>query len=98
MSGPKSIYNMKLFDDFDIDHRRSLTRMPGGWVYTDLSKALSTFIPYSTEFHPTHLAMQEKERLATMEYEAQTKKMMESQAKVNMELHKHRLQRMKGEK
>ena len=43
-----NLYKLELGDKIPCDRNSSFTRVPGGWVYSDISG--NCFIPYNEEF------------------------------------------------
>ena len=58
----KEIWELDLFQCYEIDNCYSLRRVPGGWIFTEVpldaqdipifTEANNTFIPYSEDFRP----------------------------------------------
>jgi len=49
----KSIFELKLHEELELDTYFYVTRVPGGWIYTDnkYDTTTSVFVPYSIEFY-----------------------------------------------
>jgi hypothetical protein len=50
----KTIYDLELFERYEIDDSTHMTRVPGGWIYFRWHNArdhvTETFVPYNVEF------------------------------------------------
>jgi hypothetical protein len=52
----EKIYEMKLHESIMLDDFGYVKRVPGGWIYKDVSLngfIATTFVPYNREFLPT---------------------------------------------
>ena len=58
----KSIYNISLGDNIDLDDGTNVTRVPGGWIYViQFEIPTAVFIPYNVEFK--ELSIKEYDKL-----------------------------------